>query len=694
MKKMKNIFYSLLSAFVFAVLLSACEDFNDQFEGLDDKTQITNLAKYNYTLTEANYTTISDAAVKVATTPEEISLATSIKTNKYFTTAVPASTYVPFLLKTQYPYADLGSTAMVTYAFNEARPSYLEDFVNASAYTLNNVDYATSGSNAAGFYPDVNPANYLADILATNVSSPTDGKIVLAKYSQYTEVPSVTTVSNYLLEENFNFGLTAGNLTTINSDWTAHSGTSGFVGYATSSLSMAGYPSTGLGGSAIIAGSGSEDINRTFTPQTTGTVYMSALMNFSAVGTGTYFFHFMNDGTGYTARVDTKDNGSGKILFGIGASSGAAYLTYGTTPYELNTTYLVVASYNIDNGVSNLYVLPSFSATEPTTPEVKSTGVAGFVVQKIGIRQNSGGPTGTIDGVRVAKTWADLMVNVVTTTIEGEKTNEEAYYQYAANKWAPAQNIYVVTANDYQSMGTATGQPGKNNYFISAIQSEGYLPTLLAKQYPYAQNGNKQIVAYKYNAGGVKTGVDEYIFQAGKWSKPSSIISKSEQFVFSNIGWVFDPTINLALVRVSGNNPYIMKFIDYIRVNTPDKFYQKGTYINEEHYYGFSAYYAQITCSADRTAYGDQAIKDLTTDAAKYSLFLDRVKEAMPLFTQLNYPDLKTDVSGIQQYVIITIATYYSSSKSGNLTIKMKCTKSGTGSSPAEYTVESFVEKF
>ncbi|HSQ46775.1 MAG TPA: hypothetical protein VLM44_07655, partial [Lutibacter sp.] len=584
---MKNTIYSLLSALVFAVLLSACEDFNDQFEGLDDKTQITNLAAYDYTLLEVDYTTISNAAAKVATTPEEISLANSIKTNKYFTTAAPASTYVPFLLKTQYPYSDLGSTAMVTYNFGQARPAYLDDFSNASVYTLTNADYAASGSNASGFYPDVNPANFLPNILAANVSDPTDGKIVLAKYSQYTETPVVTTTSNYLVEENFNFGSTAGNLTTINSDWTAHSGTTAFVGYATSSLSMTGYPSTGLGGSATITGSGVEDVNRVFAPQNSGTVFASALMNFSAVGSGGYFFHFLDDAFGFSGRVAAKTDGAGKILFGIGAGST---LTYGTTPFDLNTTYLVVASYDIDNAVAKLYVLTAPATTLPATAEITSTGTPGLLVQKIGIRQASGGPTVTIDGVRVTKTWSDLFINNVTTTVEGDKVSKEAYYKYAANKWTLAQNIYVVTIEDYDSMGTAAGQPGRYNNFDSSMPPENYLPTLLAKLYPYAQNGNKQIVAYKYFSGGAQTRVDEYVFQNGVWSKPSSVVSKTEQFVFSNTGWVFDPTVKI----VMGTSDYQL-MVDYVLATPSIAVLAHPFYKNEEYYYGFASRYNNVS---------------------------------------------------------------------------------------------------
>ena len=43
-----------------------------------------------------------------------------------------------------------------------------------------------------------------------------------------------------LLAEDFNYGTTAGNLVAVSAgNWISHSGTSGFVGYTTTSLSMA-----------------------------------------------------------------------------------------------------------------------------------------------------------------------------------------------------------------------------------------------------------------------------------------------------------------------------------------------------------------------------------------------------------------------------------------------------------------------
>lgn len=693
MKNMKNTIYSLLSALVFAVLLSACDDFNDQFEGLDNKTQITNLAKYDYTLTETDYTTISNAAVKVATTPAEISLATSIKTNKYFTSAVPASTYVPYLLKTQYPYSDIGSTAMVTYAFNEGVPAYLNDYSGASNYTLVTGDYASSGSNVLGFYPGVTPATYLPTILTARVSAPTEGKIALAKYTQYTETPIITTTANYLLEDNFNYGATAGNLTSLTNNWLIHSGTTQ-IAYDNSSLSMSGYPSTGIGGSAIINTANSEDVNRSFTPQLSGKIYASALVNFSAVGTGAYFLHFMEqDGSfNFASRVSAKDNGSGKILFGIGASST---ITYGTTPFDLNTTYLLVTSYDIATSTSKLYVLSTAPSTEPLTAEATSTHTAPFTIQRISVRQGGGGLTLKLDGLRVAKTWADLMVNNVVTAVVGAKKNREVYYKYSGSSWSPAQGIYALTTEDYDSMGTGAGQPGQFDNFSSSILPENYIPTLLSKLINYPQNGNKQIVAYKYFSGGTQTRVDEYVFENGKWIKPSSIIEKTEQFVFSNSGWVFDPTVKI----VMGTSDYQL-MVDYVLATPSISIFAHPFFKNEEYYYGFASRYNNVsfrlsyrnpsyfTGAYIQPASIDPELNALTTDAAKVALMWTRLKQGMGKFLQLRYPNAVPTVSGLDVYYHATTNVYYPTGISaGNELHKyiFKCTAAASGSTPPTF---------
>ena len=219
------------------------------------------------------------------------------------------------------------------------------------------------------------------------------------------------------LYENFDYGGSSGSLITVSGgNWTTHSGTANQVSYTTSSLSMASYPSSGIGGSVTIIGSNSEDVNRAFTTQISGVVYMSALVNISAVTTGNYFIHLKDDGNNFMARVSAKDDGTGKILFGIAASST---LVYGTTPFDLNTTYLVVASYNIDNGASNLYVLSSPPATEPLTPEATDSGTSGIPISSVALRQSGSIPTATIDGIQIGTTWSSAVLSTKTNKIDG-----------------------------------------------------------------------------------------------------------------------------------------------------------------------------------------------------------------------------------------------------------------------------------
>lgn len=224
-----------------------------------------------------------------------------------------------------------------------------------------------------------------------------------------------TVTFGQVLVEDFDYGMTGGDLTTASGGaWVQHSGSSGPVAYvaAPASLTMAGYPSSGIGGHATYSGT-SQDVNRAFPAISSGTAYASALLNLSAVGTGNYFMHF-NTG-GFRARVGAQDDGNGNILFGIGTDSSA--LTYGTTAYNLNTTYLLVFSYEIATGVSNLYVLSAVTPTEPAMPEATSTGATGTSIDAIAFRQSSNIPAVAVDGVRVATSWNEIMSNSTVASV-------------------------------------------------------------------------------------------------------------------------------------------------------------------------------------------------------------------------------------------------------------------------------------
>ncbi len=101
-----------------------------------------------------------------------------------------------------------------------------------------------------------------------------------------------------LLEENFDYGSTATDLVTASSSvWSNHNGgiLTDDVQYLTSGLSYADYPSSSIGGSANVSNSRSGDDNQTFSAQSTGSIYLSALVNVANAttsGSGEYFLHY------------------------------------------------------------------------------------------------------------------------------------------------------------------------------------------------------------------------------------------------------------------------------------------------------------------------------------------------------------------------------------------------------------------
>ncbi|MDE3059089.1 MAG: hypothetical protein KGJ59_14150, partial [Bacteroidota bacterium] len=83
-----------------------------------------------------------------------------------------------------------------------------------------------------------------------------------------------------LLEENFNYP--AGDSLTAHG-WTAHSGsTTNPITANNGGLTYAGYANSGINNAALVDNNG-EDDNRTFTSQTSGTIYYSFLVKVDSV---------------------------------------------------------------------------------------------------------------------------------------------------------------------------------------------------------------------------------------------------------------------------------------------------------------------------------------------------------------------------------------------------------------------------
>lgn len=223
---------------------------------------------------------------------------------------------------------------------------------------------------------------------------------------------SVLAATTMLVED---FSYTPGTALTANG-WTAHSaaGTNPIT-VVSPGLTYAGYPSSGVGNTVALTTTG-EDDSKTFTSQTSGSVYAAAMVNITSTQTtGDYFFHMGPSpiGTSFFARVFVKkDPSSTNFAFGIqkGSTANAAYTPFSYVP---GTTYLIVVKYNFvagaTNDTANLFVNPTLGGVEPspTVTATVDTSADATNIGSVALRQGSSTSASIlrIDGIRVGDTW-------------------------------------------------------------------------------------------------------------------------------------------------------------------------------------------------------------------------------------------------------------------------------------------------
>lgn len=271
---------------------------------------------------------------------------------------------------------------------------------------------AASANNATTVYVKFTPTTGVNQALEGTITHKSLGSAVGVINLSGTESGNAG-ASTLMLTENFSYGASTGNLLDVSSSNWLITGTSVVnpIQYITTSLSMNNYAASGIDGSVTLTTTG-QDVRRSFTTNaiTTGTIYASALVNISSVqNTGDYFINFSDGGTtNFFTRVFVK-NDAGVLRFGASHNSGTAI--YSTENYSIGTTYLLVLKYDFSTGTASLYVLNAVVATEPGVATVSATGTAPTGgLSHMSLRQGTAAnaPALTVDGIRVAQTWADL----------------------------------------------------------------------------------------------------------------------------------------------------------------------------------------------------------------------------------------------------------------------------------------------
>ena len=286
-------------------------------------------------------------------------------------------------------------------------------------------------------------------------------------------LPSLTN-AQLLVTEDFSYTASTGMVVT--NGYTANSGT-GTNNLTTAAsgtgLSYTGSPRSNVGLALPMANTG-EDCYKGFTSQTSGSVYVSALINVSAAGTGDYFFCIMT-GTAYNVRLYAKSSGSGYVL---GLSKAGATAVYDATVRSFSTTYLVVLKYQFNASASDdvvsLFLDPTLGGTEPAAllSSVGAPTADAASISSYGFRQGSAAssPTLVIDGIMVGTTWASVTPSTASATITPTSAALTGL-TYVAGSGPSTATSNTISASTLTAGGGTITFTGSTNFEVSTTNA-------------------------------------------------------------------------------------------------------------------------------------------------------------------------------------------------------------------------------
>jgi AraC-like DNA-binding protein len=296
--------------------------------------------------------------------------------------------------------------------------------------------------------------------------------------------------SQNLVNETFSFPL---NSTITTNGYTAHSsGGSNAIKVTDTALTFLGYDLSGSGRSITIDTVG-EDVNKSFTTVSSGSVYASFLVKVTkSKATGDYFFHFGQStiGTTFFTKVFAKADAAnpGKIAFGVSKANNSSTATYTGFNYYEDSTYLLAVSYSFISGSANdtvtMWVNPTSSSFSTPTLLASDYTVADKAnIGTYAFRQgsNSAAPQVQLSSLKIDTLWANLFgapSPVVAT---------------------PVFSTASGTFNNDTSVAISCSTPGATIYY----SQDGSTPNTSSLVYssPISLNTSKTIKASAFKSG-------------------------------------------------------------------------------------------------------------------------------------------------------------------------------------------------
>ncbi len=628
---MKKVLYILAAALTLG--FAACTDQGDVVDQLIEDVKNRPIAKqFEYTLTAADYAAISKAAEADAANEAEEKLAAAVKSGSLNSFADPVK-YIAPLLGPKYPALGAGSAIQVAYKFTNDKPEYLAPLAASPTYVLSNDDYASVWGAEAGvgyLTPANSPSAKLPAILKAARPEAVSGDIVFASYKYSDQEPVLTPPdepdpdASILLNETFDdFTLSD----PIDKNGWKSIATVGTKHWTTATYSGAIYAFAN-------AYNGANEVSEYYliSPQIDLSKTTNNIFTFD-LAWGFYTVDCMKVMISDEATAATDP--SSATWEDITAS-----FTFPANPPERNyTPFGNVGSYNLDTNYAGKKIYIAFKYNgqkgQATPNETTAYEIDNFLVAGI---PSSASTFASVKAASVAATRAVIAAPVTQLAI----------YTYNGSAWVPYTGARILNAADYTAMGSTYGN-------LTPDQVPTRLPEYLARNVEYASAGTKMAVVYALYASSATTTVaDEYEYDGATWNPTAAPVAMSDQFVYAETGWIFDPSITYTMTK-----PDHMMVVHYIRDHSTLNVYFDTQFNNMEWYFGFSENFNNVNIRVDgstssrmRSAFStenDTELHELDGDVpAQQALLWERLEnEGMPLFLSLKFPDTPAISQGV-----------------------------------------------
>jgi len=523
---MKKILY-LFTLILFVV--ASCDPMEEIYDELEEMdTGYSN--SVTYTLTEDDY-------VAIAELTSNANAAEFIEDMMYFTDEFSAAEFVPAYLAEMYPALSEGSSAMITYKFNNEVPDELVDYTDLDEYELEDGDYVSADGvlEITKYYsPGYSPEVYIPVVLGDAIADPSSGDLLVVEY-EYSDADAEVDFDAEAVvpfwSEGFDADLgvfTTQSVVGATKEWYQ----SGYGGdnYA----KMSGYDSGATENEDWLV---SEGVDLTgyadaFLNFRHAANYVSGEWDLLSVLISTDYVDDVTTATWTELTVPTWPSGSSWSFVESGDISLASY--------EDMTVYI---AFKYES-----------TATVASTWEIDLVGIGEFDIPVIG----------------------------------KEPETMKTVYEYSGGNWGAAADVYIVSGPDYDAMG----DPGKYDNFSADDHPTDYIPALLTQKFPLAGEGSEKVVIYRYYTGisGVYTITlaDTYVFTDGAWMSTYQYVGEiTSQFLFSKGNWVFDPTVIFTMKTAD-----YQSIVDWMGANGFESYVD--SYGTGESYSGAGSYYGNF----------------------------------------------------------------------------------------------------